>query len=111
MTHTLVQTPPSAHAPRIDAFLADAVAEYRAQLALLDDDSDRRGVEDAIALLTDYRLCEIDARRFEALLARMMRGRSPVALLASAPQPIAAELAARWQAYRDGAGTPVAARA
>lgn len=109
MMDVLVETAPPARGSSIDAFLADAVAAYRAQLALLDDDGDRAGVEDAIALLTDYRLCEIDARSFEALLAHMSQGRSPVALLASRPQRVAAELAARWQAYRDTPGT--AARA
>ena len=109
MTPMLVETPAPTPGPSIDAFLADAVAAYRARLALLDDDGDRAGVEDAIALLTDYRLCEIDARGFEALLAQMERGRSPVALLASRPERIAAELTARWQAHRDTAGA--AARA
>ncbi len=104
MTQMLVPTTAPPRGPRIDAFLADALAAYRAQLALLDDDGERGAVEDAIALLTDYRLCAIDAHAFEALLARMSQGRSPVALLASRPERIAAELAARWQAYRHAAG-------
>jgi hypothetical protein len=84
----------------IDAFLADAVADYRAQLASADN-AHRSGVaEDAITLLTDYRLCDVDERGFELLLARMTHGRSPVALLAARPQAIAADLQDRWQAYQ-----------
>ncbi|MDE3095913.1 MAG: hypothetical protein KGK07_07925 [Chloroflexota bacterium] len=104
MMQVLTKPAAPSRAPRIDAFLADALAAYRAQLALLDDDGDRGALEDAITLLTDYRLCDIDAHAFLALLARMSQGRSPVALLASRPERMAEDLAARWQAYRDAAG-------
>ncbi len=82
---------------RIDTFFDDAVAAYRAQVA---SDDGRAGAEDAITLLTDYRLSGIDERSFELLLARLTQGRSPVALLGSQPQTIAADLADRWQAYQ-----------
>ncbi|HEY7801493.1 MAG TPA: hypothetical protein VIE40_02350 [Dehalococcoidia bacterium] len=81
----------------IDAFLDDAVLAYRGQLAR---DDTRAGAEDAITLLTDYRLSEIDERGFELLLARLTRGRSPVALLTAQPQMIAVDLSDRWQAYQ-----------
>jgi hypothetical protein len=82
---------------RIAAFFDDAVTAYRAQTPQNDA---LAGAEDAITLLTDYRLSEIDERGFELLLARLMQGRSPVALLTSQPQMIAADLSDRWQAYQ-----------
>ena len=86
---------------RIDAFFDDAVVAYRAQLLR---DGAPAGAEDAITLLTDYRLSGIDERGFELLLARLTNGRSPVALLASEPQSIAADLSDRWQAFQQRGG-------
>lgn len=90
----------------IDAFIAAAVQHYRAQLAASDDLAERRLIEDAIALLTDYRLADIDERAFDALLARMMSGRSPVALVASEAPAVGMELLGHWQAYRRSLAAP-----
>ena len=90
----------------IDAFIAAAVQHYRAQLAASDDMNERRLIEDAIALLTDYRLADIDERAFDALLARMMSGRSPVSLVASAAPAVGMELLGHWQAYRRSLAAP-----
>jgi hypothetical protein len=68
--------------------------------------NERRLIEDAIALLTDYRLADIDERAFDALLARMMSGRSPVSLVASAAPAVGMELLGHWQAYRRSLAAP-----
>jgi hypothetical protein len=88
----------------VETFVGAALAEYRARCAG-SGEAERALIEDAIALLTDYRLCGIDAAGFEAMLARMQRGRAPVATLASPPEAVAAELARSWRAHR----TPAAA--
>jgi hypothetical protein len=94
--------------PTVDSFMDEVVTDLRRRLALLGDGGDRRAIEDGIALLTDYRLCGMDAQRFEVLLATLRAGRSPVGLTVLKPEVIGAELARRWQEY--GAGAAVAAR-
>ncbi|MBF6598976.1 MAG: hypothetical protein IVW36_00520 [Dehalococcoidia bacterium] len=77
----------------VDAFVADLVRACAAQ------PGDPRA-EDALALLTDYRLAGIDERGFDWLLAQMRGGRAPLALLASRAETIAQDLTDRWQAYQ-----------
>lgn len=77
----------------------EVVADYRRRLALLGDSGDRRAVEDGIALLTDYRLSDMDGERFEKLLSMLRAGRSPVGLAVLRPEAIGEELARRWAAY------------
>ena len=84
----------------IDAFIDQVVSDFRRRLALLDDDGDRRAIEDAVALLTDYRLSGMDESAFQRLIATMREGRSPVALTVLKPQAIAAELAREYEQYR-----------
>ena len=86
----------------VDAFIERVVSDFRRRLALLDDDGDRRAIEDAVALLTDYRLSAMDEPAFERLIATMRGGRSPVALTVLKPQSIAAELAREYDDYRRG---------
>ena|SRR5438552_2967810 len=86
----------------VDAFIERVASAFRHRLALLDDDGDRRAIEDAIALLTDYRLSGMDEPAFERLIATMHEGRSPVALAVLKPQTIAAELARGYEQYRRG---------
>ena len=86
----------------VDSFIERVVSDFRHRLALLDDDGDRRAIEDAVALLTDYRLSGMDEPAFERLLATMREGRSPVALTVLKPQAIAAELAREYEQYRRG---------
>ena len=83
----------------VDAFIERVVSDFRRRLALLDDDGDRRAIEDAVALLTDYRLSGMDVPAFERLIATMRDGRSPVALAVLKPAAIAAELSLEWTAY------------
>jgi hypothetical protein len=85
--------------PDIDAFLEEAARELRRRLPLIDDEDARRPIEDAIALLTDYRLCGMDAPAFERLLTTLAAGRSPVGMAVLAPQALARVLSARWSAY------------
>jgi hypothetical protein len=85
----------------VDAFIERVVSDFRRRLALLDDDGDRRAIEDAVALLTDYRLSGMDDASFERLIATMRDGRSPVALSVLKPAAIAAELSRAWTAYRE----------
>ena len=85
----------------VDAFIERVVSDFRRRLALLDDDGDRRAIEDAVALLTDYRLSGMDEPAFERLIATMRDGRSPVALAVLKPTAIAAELSREWTAYRE----------
>jgi hypothetical protein len=94
--------------PNVDSFLEEVVTDLRRRLLLLGDGGDRRAIEDAIALLTDYRLGGMDAARFETLLSSLRAGRSPVGVTVLKPEVIAAELARRWQEY--GAGVAVAGR-
>jgi hypothetical protein len=82
----------------VEAFMDEVVTDMRRRLALLDDDGDRRAVEDGIALLTDYRLSGMDETRFEKLLATLRAGRSPVGLSVLKPEMIGADLARRWAA-------------
>lgn len=82
----------------VEAFMDEVVTDMRCRLALLDDDGDRRAVEDGIALLTDYRLSGMDEPRFEKLLATLSAGRSPVGLSVLKPEMIGADLARRWAA-------------
>jgi hypothetical protein len=84
--------------PNIDAFLDETAHELRWRLVFAGDAA-RVQIEDAIALLTDYRLSGMDAAAFHRLLATLRAGRSPVALTATPPQTIARDLAARWAAY------------
>src|SRR5207245_9817223 len=86
----------------LDAFIEHIVSDFRRRLALLDDDGDRRAIEDAVALLTDYRLSGMDEPAFERLITTMREGRSPVALAVLKPQTIAAELARGYEQYRRG---------
>ena len=86
----------------VDSLVERVVSDFRHRLALLDDDGDRRAIEDAVALLTDYRLSGMDEPAFERLLATMREGRSPVALTVLKPQAIAAELAREYEQYRRG---------
>ncbi len=85
----------------VDAFFERVVADFRHRLALLDDDGDRRAIEDAVALLTDYRLSGMDEASFERLIATMREGRSPVAMSVLKPQAIASELSRLWTDYRE----------
>jgi hypothetical protein len=84
----------------VDAFIERVVSDFRRRLALLDDDGDRRAIEDAVALLTDYRLSGMDEPAFERLIATMREGRSPVALTVLRPQAIAADLAREYEQHR-----------
>jgi len=85
--------------PNIEDFMDEVVAEYRRRLALLGDSGDRRAVEDGIALLTDYRLSDMDVAHFEKLLSMLRAGRSPVGLAVLRPEAIGADLSRRWQEY------------
>ena len=85
----------------VDVFIERVVSDFRRRLALLDDDGDRRAIEDAVALLTDYRLSGMDEASFERLIATMRDGRSPVALAVLKPAAIAAELSREWTSYRE----------
>ena len=80
----------------VERFMDDVTAGMRARLALLDDDGDRRALEDGIALLTDYRLSGMDEAAFERLLKTLRSGRSPVPLAVAQPEAIADELGALW---------------
>jgi hypothetical protein len=82
----------------VDAFIDGVVDEYRRRLSLLSDSGDRRAVEDAMALLTDYRLSGMDEPAFERLLAMLRSGRSPVGLAVLKPQSVGEELARQWSA-------------
>lgn len=84
----------------VDAFMEEAVRDMRRRLALLRDDGDRRAIEDGIALLTDYRLHDMDETLFEKLLATLRGGRSPVGLSVLKPETIAAELTRRWSSFQ-----------
>lgn len=84
---------------RVDAFMEEVVGDLRRRLALLPDSGDRRAIEDGIALLTDYRLSDMDEERLEKLLATLRAGRSPVGLSVLKPETIAGELARRWEVY------------
>ena len=90
----------------IDAFIAAAVRHYRAELAASDDAAERRLIEDAIALLIDYRLADVDERAFDALSARMGSGRVPVAVAASDALAAGMERFGHWQAYRRSLAAP-----
>lgn len=90
----------------IDAFIARAVDHYLLQLDTTSDTAERRIIEDAIALLTDYRLSDIDEGAFDALLTRMIAGRSPVAMVASDAPTVGMELRGHWQAYRRSLAAP-----
>ena len=90
----------------IDTFIAGAVYHYREQLAATYDTGQRRIIEDAIALLTDYRLSDIDEGAFDALLTRMVGGRSPLAMIASDAPAVGLELRGHWQAYRRSLAAP-----
>lgn len=85
----------------VDTFLDDAVRDMRRRMDLLGDCGDRRAIEDAIALLTDYRLSGMDEAGLERLLTTLRAGRSPVALSVLRPSVVAGELAARWTTYAD----------
>jgi hypothetical protein len=100
MTPTQAIAPaPSVTQVNVDGFIERVVSDFRRRLALLDDDGDRRAIEDAVALLTDYRLSGMDDASFERLIATMREGRSPVALAVLKPQAIASELAREYQQY------------
>ena len=86
----------------VEAFMAELLRDMRRRLALLDDDGDKRALEDGIALLTDYRLDGMDEAQFERLLAMLRAGRSPVGLSVLTPQTIGAELTRRWQMFVRG---------
>jgi len=88
----------------VEVFMDEVVTDMRRRLALLDDDGDRRAVEDGIALLTDYRLSGMDESLFEKLLATLGAGRSPVGLSVLKPEMIGAELARRWQTFTQQRG-------
>jgi len=90
----------SERAHDVDAFIDGIVDEYRSRLALLDDCGDRRALEDAVALLTDYRLQGMDARAFARLLATLCSGRSPVRLAVLKPEAVGLELRERWRAHQ-----------
>jgi hypothetical protein len=84
--------------PNVDAFLEEAADELRRRLPQVDANA-RRLLEDAIGLLTDYRLSGMDATAFERLLAILSAGRSPVRLAVLAPQALARDLTSLWRAY------------
>src|SRR4051812_37338911 len=86
----------------VDEFIEQVVSDFRRRRALLDDDGDRRAIEDAVALLTDYRLSGMDEPAFERLIVTMHEGRSPVAMTVLKPHAIAAELASAYEQYRRG---------
>ena len=90
----------------IDAFIARTVDHYLTQLVVTDDANERRLIEDAIALLTDYRLSDIDEGAFDALLTRMVAGRSPLAMLSADAPAVGLELRGHWQAYRRSLAAP-----
>jgi hypothetical protein len=83
----------------VDAFIDEVVADFRGRLGLLGDGGDRRALEDGIALLTDYRLSEMDERDLERVINMLEGGRSPVGMLVLKPEVIGRELARRWGAY------------
>ncbi len=85
--------------PNIDTFIEETVRDLRRRLSQADS-SMRRGIEDGLALLTDYRLAGIDETRFERMLATMRGGRSPVWMQSLRPETVADDLAVRWQQYR-----------
>jgi hypothetical protein len=92
--------PATSRASELDLFLHGAVASYRARLAQASDEGERALIEGALTLLTDHRVSGIDTAGFEALLARMARGRSPVTLIHTTPRSVAADVSARLRAYR-----------
>lgn len=85
--------------PDVEHFMDEVVTDMRRRLGLLGDSGDRRAVEDGIALLTDYRLGDMDAACFERLLDTLRAGRSPVGLSVLKPESIGEELARRWESY------------
>jgi len=85
--------------PAVERFIEGVVADFLRRLALLGDGGDRRALEDGIALLTDYRLSEMDETALERVIAMLRSGRSPVGMLVLKPEAIGGELARRWRAY------------
>jgi len=90
-------------AQSLDTFLDATVRSCRDEARAARTSSARSRAEAALVLLTDYRLHGLDEASFDALLARMATGRSPVALLSTTPSALARDLAARWRAHREAA--------
>ncbi|MEX2247147.1 MAG: hypothetical protein WEC75_10720 [Dehalococcoidia bacterium] len=85
--------------PSVELFIEEVVADFRRRLAPLDNDGDRRAVEDGIALLTDYRLSGMDEAQLQRLIRALRAGRSPVGLGVLKPQTIGEELERRWREF------------
>ncbi|HZP58175.1 MAG TPA: hypothetical protein VFC53_11590 [Dehalococcoidia bacterium] len=105
-TATRVRAETAVSSADVERFIELTVADYRARLALLADGGDRRAVEDAVALLTDYRLSGMDADALARLIATLRAGRSPVWMRVLRAEAIGAELARRWDAARSEASAP-----
>jgi hypothetical protein len=88
----------------LERFMDETVSDLRKRIALLDDGGERRALEDGVALLTDYRLANIDERRFAQLIALLQAGRSPFSAVLK-PEAVARELSWRWYAYAGGAAS------
>jgi hypothetical protein len=89
----------------VEVFMNEVVSDMRHRLAQLETDDARgeRGpIEDGIAVLTDYRLSDLDESLFERLLATLQAGRSPVRMRVLRPEALGAELSRRWQMFRQG---------
>ena len=82
--------------PDVEQFMDSVVADLRQRLALLDDDGDRRAIEDGIALLTEERRRSLDAPLFEHLLAGLRAGMTPTGSPVLRPEFIGRELSRRW---------------
>jgi hypothetical protein len=85
--------------PNVEQFMDHVVTDLRQRLALLDDDGDRRSIEDGIALLREARARRMDALRFERLLAVLRAGTAPAEFAVLRPGLIGGELSRRWAEY------------
>ena len=82
--------------PDVEQFMDSVVADLRHRLALLDDDGDRRAIEDGIALLTEERTRGLNAPLFEHLLAGLRAAMAPAGSPVLRPEFIGRELSRRW---------------
>jgi hypothetical protein len=95
--------------PEIESFIDETVRDLRERLSTATSRA-RRGIEDRLALLTDYRLSSMDETPFERLLVTLDRGRSPVWMQSLRPETVGDDLARRWRRYqREGGQRPAPA--
>lgn len=83
-------------APRtVDAFIERVMQDLLTSLPNGGADT-RAALEDAVLLLSDYRLCDMDGPALERLIASLRQGRAPVRIDAASARRIGDELARRW---------------